>query len=70
MEKGAQAIKPGTRAMDQGVGWLKIGTRAGKPRTSGIVGSDGGPDGLRGSDGRIGDSNRESNSVTELELER
>ena len=26
-------MKPEARAMDQGVRWLKIGTREGKPRT-------------------------------------
>ena len=65
MELEAQAIKPGARAMDQGVRWLKIGTLAEKPRTSGIGAPDGVTGGLRGSNGGISDSDGELNLVTE-----
>ena len=67
MELGAQAIKPGPGTMDEGVRWLKIETRAGKPKTSGIGCSDGG---LRGSDGGISDSDGESILVKEPWLGR
>ena len=63
-------MNPGARAMDQSVEWLNIGTRAGKPRTSEVVGSDGGPGGIWGSDGGMSDSDGESNLVTEPCLER
>ena len=36
VEPGVQAMKPGALAMDQCVKWLKIGTRAGKPRTQAV----------------------------------
>ena len=63
-------MKPEARAMDQGVGWLKIGTRAVKPRAHEIVASDGVPGGLRGSDGGISDSDGESKLVMESWLGR
>ena len=49
---------------------MKIGTRAGEPRTSGIGGPYGGPGGLRGSGGGISDSDGESNPVMEPWLGR
>ena len=36
VEPGAGAMKPGARALGRNVRWLKIGARAGKPRTKAV----------------------------------